>query len=67
MIRGKKVILDADLAALYGVPTKVLNQAVNRNITRFPADFMFQLTNEEKQQVVTDCDHLERLKFSRRK
>lgn len=47
LIRGQKVMLDADLAALYGVETKVLNQAVKRNLDRFPEDFMFQLTWEE--------------------
>ena len=47
MIRGEKVILDAELAALYGVATKVLVQAVKRNLGRFPLDFMFQLTDEE--------------------
>ena len=47
MIRGHKVMLDADLASLYGVEAKVLNQAVKRNVERFPADFMFQLTAEE--------------------
>ena len=46
-IRGQKVMLDRDLAEMYGVQTKVLNQAVKRNIERFPEDFMFQLTNEE--------------------
>ena len=46
-IRGEKVMLDADLAELYGVPTKALNLAVKRNIERFPADFMFQLNEEE--------------------
>ncbi len=46
-IRGEKVLLDADLAELYGVGTKVLNQALKRNLDRFPADFMFQLTTEE--------------------
>jgi phage regulator Rha-like protein len=46
-IRGQKVMLDSDLAELYGVETKVLNQAVKRNIERFPEDFMFQLTGEE--------------------
>jgi len=46
-IRGKKVMLDADLAALYGVPTKRVNEQVRRNVARFPADFMFQLTSEE--------------------
>ena len=47
VVRGEKVLLDADLADLYGVATKVLNQAVKRNLDRFPADFMFQLTPEE--------------------
>ena len=48
LIRGQKVMLDADLAEIYGVPTKALNQAVKRNIQRFPEDFMFQLTEQEK-------------------
>ena len=47
LIRGQKVMLDADLAALYGVETRVLIQAVKRNIERFPEDFMFQLSKEE--------------------
>ena len=47
VVRGEKVLLDADLADLYGVATKVLNQAVKRNLDRFPADFMFQPTLEE--------------------
>ncbi len=64
LIRGHKVMLDADLAELYGVPTKVLNQAVKRNKNRFPPDFMFQLTEAEKDEVVTVCDHLRRLRFS---
>lgn len=63
-IRGKKVMLDKDLAHLYGVSTKVLNQAVKRNIRRFPEDFMFQLIEVEKEYVVTICDHLKILKFS---
>ena len=46
-VRGEKVLLDFDLATLYGVPTKTLNQAVKRNATRFPEDFMFQLSAEE--------------------
>ncbi|SFD11226.1 ORF6N domain-containing protein [Chitinophaga sp. CF118] len=46
-IRGKKVLIDRDLAALYGVETRVLNQAVKRNLKRFPPDFMFQLTAAE--------------------
>ncbi len=57
LIRGEKVLLDADLAGLYGVATKVLNQAVKRNAERFPEDFMFQLTPEESEamrsQIVT--------------
>lgn len=57
VIRGQKVMLDADLAELYGVETKVLNQASKRNIERFPEDFMFQLTTEEfaalRSQIVT--------------
>lgn len=64
LIRGEKVIVDADLAAAYGVSTKVLNQAIRRNKERFPADFMFQLTETEKAEVVTGCDHLQKLKFS---
>jgi ORF6N domain len=63
-IRGEKVMLDSDLAELYGVPTKVLNQAVKRNLHRFPPDFMFQLTATEKAEVVTNCDHLIQLRFS---
>lgn len=63
-IRGEKVILSTDLSALYGVTSKALNQAVKRNSQRFPEDFMFQLTTEEKEHVVTNCDHLRRLKFS---
>lgn len=51
-IRGEKVMLDSDLAELYGVETKALNQAVKRNATRFPADFMFQLTQEEHDDLV---------------
>ena len=47
LLRGQRVILDRDLAALYGVPTKVLKQAVKRNAGRFPEDFMFVLTREE--------------------
>src|SRR3954453_13684833 len=59
-IRKRRVMLDTDLAALYGVPTKVLNQAVKRNRERFPPDFMFRLNRREKEKVVTDCDHLGR-------
>ena len=56
-VRGQKVILDADLAQIYGVPTKALNQAVKRNIEKFPVDFMFELAPQElinlKSQFVT--------------
>jgi hypothetical protein len=65
LVRGHKVILDADLAKLYGVNTKRLNEQVKRNRQRFPEDFMFQLTAEEKAEVVANCDHLSGLKFSR--
>ena len=64
LIRGEKVIVDADLAEFYGAPTKALNQAVRRNMNRFPADFMFQLNKNEKTEVVTNCDHLKQLKYS---
>ena len=64
LIRGHKVIIASDLAGLYGVTTKRLNQQVKRNIERFPEDFMFQLTAEEKEEVVANCNPLSRLKFS---
>jgi hypothetical protein len=64
IVRGVKVMIDSDLAELYGVTTKRLNEQVKRNIKRFPEDFMFRLTEREKQEVVANCDHLERLKFS---
>ncbi|MGH7451595.1 MAG: ORF6N domain-containing protein [bacterium] len=63
-IRDQQVMLDTDLAELYGVTTKRLNEQVKRNRERFPEDFMFQLTVEEKAEVVANCDHLQRLKFS---
>jgi hypothetical protein len=63
-LRGRRIILDTDLAELYEVPTKAFNQAVKRNRNRFPLDFVFQLSREEKTEVVTDCDRLSRLKFS---
>lgn len=65
LIRGQKVMIDADLAELYGVPTKRLNEQVKRNRERFPADFMFNLTAQEKDEVVANCDHLSKLKFSK--
>lgn len=64
-IRGQRVMIDADLAELYGVPTRALNQAVKRNPGRFPQDFMFQLSTEEKAEVVTSCDHLAKLKYAK--
>jgi hypothetical protein len=64
LIRGEKVMLDADLAVLYGVTTKRLNEQVKRNRNRFPEDFMFQLNEKEKTEVVANCDHLKKLKFS---
>ena len=64
LIRGKKVMVDADLAALYDIPTKLLNQAVSRNAKRFPPDFMFRLNKEETMELVTNCDRLRRLKHS---
>lgn len=62
--RGLQVMIDKDLAELYGVGTKVLNQAVKRNIERFPDDFRFQLTNNEKNELVTNCDRFVKLKHS---
>ncbi|HLX80562.1 MAG TPA: ORF6N domain-containing protein [Burkholderiales bacterium] len=63
-IRGQRVMVDADLALLYGVTTRQLNQQVKRNSARFPADLAFRLRAAEKKQVVTNCDHLRRLKYS---
>jgi hypothetical protein len=63
-VRGQKVLIDADLAGLYGGPTKRLNEQVKRNARRFPEDFRIQLTAAEKAEVVANCDHLARLKFS---
>jgi hypothetical protein len=63
-IRGQQVILDHDLASLYDVETKALNQAVKRNIERFPSNFRFQLSEDEMIKLVTDCDRLEKLKHS---
>ena len=65
LIRNQRVMVDADLAEIYGVSTKRLNEQVKRNCDRFPEDFMFQLTEEEKVEVVANCDHLKNLKYSR--
>jgi hypothetical protein len=64
VVRGQKVMIDRDLADLFGVETKRLNEQVKRNIKRFPHRYMFQLTTEEKDDVVANCDHLVNLKFS---
>ena len=63
-IRGQQVLIDRDLASFYGVETKTLNQAVKRNLDRFPAYYRFQLSKEETDEVVTNCDHLSVLKYS---
>jgi len=64
-IRERRVIVDADLARLYGVKTKRLKEQVKRNAERFPEDFMFQITHDEMAEVVAVCDHLRKLKFSK--
>ncbi|MGH8709145.1 MAG: ORF6N domain-containing protein [Burkholderiales bacterium] len=64
VVRRRRAIVDADLAALYGVATKRLNQQVRRNRERFPPDFVVELTDAERAEVVAKCDHLARLRFS---
>jgi len=63
-LRGKQVMIDRDLAELYGVETKRLNEQVKRNSKRFPLDFMFSLNEKEKNELVANCDHLNSLKHS---
>jgi hypothetical protein len=63
IIREKRVMLDSDIAELYEVEVRQLNQAEKRNIKRFPADFMFRLTKSELTEVITNCDHLQNLKY----
>lgn len=64
-VRGERIMLDFDLAEMYGVETRALKQAVRRNLERFPEDFMFQLSKPEWQQLITNCDNLpENIKFS---
>lgn len=63
-IRGVKVMIDRDLAELYGVKTMVLNQSVKRNIKRFPENFMFKLNNDELKELITNCDRFKTLKHS---
>ena len=58
LIRDQKVMVDSDIAELYGVTTKRLNEQVKRNKNRFPNNFMFELTKEEKNEVVANCDTL---------
>ena len=63
-IRGQQVMIDRDLAELYGVETKRLNEQVKRNIERFPSEFCFQLTATEKAELVANCDRFNPLKHS---
>ena len=64
VIRGKQVLVDRDLAMIYGVETKALNQAAKRNSARFPKRYRFQLTKEEMKELVTNCDRFKSLKHS---
>ncbi len=64
LIRNQKVMIDRDLSELYGVETKHLNRQVKRNIRRFPEEFMFQLTIEERNQLVTICHRFKTMKHS---
>lgn len=63
-IRSQKVMIDADLAKLYGVPTKRLNESVKRNAKRFPEDLMFQLSMQERDELVANCDRFTNMKHS---
>ena len=62
-VRGEQVLIDQDIARLYGVTTKRLNEQAKRNSARFPSNFRFELTEEERDEVVANCDHLRSLKF----
>jgi hypothetical protein len=64
LIRNQKILLDSDLAALYGTTTKRLNEQIKRNQDRFPSDFMFRLTDEEKNELVANCDRFKLLRHS---
>jgi len=57
-LRGRKVMFDFDLAEMYGIETRILKQQVRRNMERFPEDFMFELSNTEWKEVITNCDNL---------
>ena len=63
-IRGQRVMIDHDLSGLYGVQTKYLNRQVRRNLERFPAEFMFQLSRDERDELVTNWHRLQKLKHS---
>ncbi len=63
LIRGVKMMIDADLAVFHSVPTRRLNEQVKRNRARFPVDFMFRLTADEKREVIASCDHLANLEY----
>ena len=64
-LRNENVILDSDVAALYGVLTKEINQAVKNNLQKFPEGYVFRLTKDEKSEVVKNFDHLNGLKYSK--
>ena len=64
LVRGHRVMIDRDLAELYGVRTKYLNQQVRRNIKRFPQEFMFSLTEEERDELVAICNRFKTMKHS---
>lgn len=64
LIRGQRVMLDVELARIYGVATKRLNEQVKRNRERFPSDFMFELTQEEMDELVANCDQFKNMKHS---
>jgi len=63
-LRGQQVLVDADVAKLYGVETKDVNRAVSNNLDKFPDGYIFELSEEEKSEVVKNFNHLESLKFS---
>ena len=64
VLRNQQVILDCDVAELYGVATKEINQAVKNNPRKFPEGYIFELDNQEKIEVVKNFDHLQNLRFS---
>ena len=66
LLRGRRIMLDRDLAGMYGVETKILNKAVHRNLDRFPEDFMFQLTKEEYASLRFQFGTLKRGQYGRR-